>query len=499
MSRRRSLARPSILLLLAAAAFAGPDASRAAGWTEILLLQNGLYNNAARLAFDEAAGELRLAYKSQLDTDSNTRQIGAGLYDFQDWSIGDITQNVSSKEYPDVAVSPAGTVHVVWREAVGGGAWQIFHARNVGGQWTAPQAITFDATVKGSPRIALRPVAPAADTTGVIHVVYSTLEAGSTNDEIHYLLWDTLQQSGQSLQVTDDAVTDDDAQIVVDEAGTVYLAWVSGLISGAIRCAAGGPNGFLEIPTGVTTGASKPDLALGPNGLHIAYRVSVGGGIQVIRHIAEGRATFGSPHDVSPADALYTEPSLVLAGDLPSVAFVTNTTGRKGLYVAQWNGSGFDPPETVHADAGVTYNETDFLVNPLQTGLPGRGAAAAWVITSTGYVDGNVVADLHAFSGTVTATDTPAIAPAAAFSLRTFPNPFAAAATVAFALERPAARVTLDLFDVGGRRVTRRELGARGAGPHAVSLPGADLPAGVYWVRLDADGRAQARRVQRIP
>ena len=60
--------------------------------------------------------------------------------------------------------------------------------------------------------------------------------------------------------------------------------------------------------------------------------------------------------------------------------------------------AGFGAPETVHADAGVTYNETDFLVLPWQVGLPippGRSFVVAYLVTSTGYVDGNVVADLH--------------------------------------------------------------------------------------------------------
>ncbi|MBZ0269570.1 hypothetical protein K8I85_15575, partial [bacterium] len=490
---KRRLATLAALTLLLA-----PGGARAGGWTEILLLRNGLYNNAARLAYDPSTGYVELAYKSQLDTDSNTRQIGAGTYDFQGWSIGDVTSNASSKEYPDIVVSGNGVVHAAWREHLGGGDWQIFHAMRTGGQWSVPQPITFDATVKGSPRIALQPALVGADTTGILHVAYSTLEPGTTNDEIHYLRYDTIAQSGQSVPVTSDAVTDDDAQIAVDEGGTVYLAWVSGPFEGAIRCAVGGINGFTDLPTGVASGASKPDLALGANGAQIAYRAVVASGIKAIRHIAEGRATFGNPLDVSPSDALYTEPSLVVAGTLPSVAFVTNTSGRKGLYVAQWNGSGFDTPEVVHSDAGVTYNETDFLAQPFTVGLPKRDASAAFVITSAGYVDGNVVADLHAFEGFITATDAPVVEVAQPLSLRTFPNPFAGAATVAFSLPAPATRVALDVFDVGGRRLARRELGPRGAGMHSLRLPGRDLPAGVYWVNLTADGIAQARRVQRV-
>jgi len=81
----------------------------------------------------------------------------------------------------------------------------------------------------------------------------------------------------------------------------------------------------------------------------------------------------------------------------------------------------------------------------------------------------------------------------AAFALSGFtPNPADGARTVAFTLEGggPAA---LELFDVRGRGVARRDVGELGAGPHSVTL-GNGIPAGVYWLRLSEAGAVRTLR-----
>jgi hypothetical protein len=49
----------------------------------------------------------------------------------------------------------------------------------------------------------------------------------------------------------------------------------------------------------------------------------------------------------------------------------------------------------------------------------------------------------------------------------------------------------LEVFDLRGRRVVRREVGSMGAGEHRLIVADArELPAGIYLVRLSRDGRA---------
>jgi hypothetical protein len=73
--------------------------------------------------------------------------------------------------------------------------------------------------------------------------------------------------------------------------------------------------------------------------------------------------------------------------------------------------------------------------------------------------------------------------PVATLALAGFrPNPASALRTVSFSLasNEPA---TLQLIDVRGRAVARRDVGGLGPGPHAIDL-GGELKPGVYWMRL---------------
>ena len=85
----------------------------------------------------------------------------------------------------------------------------------------------------------------------------------------------------------------------------------------------------------------------------------------------------------------------------------------------------------------------------------------------------------------------------AAFALAVFPNPTRDVATVRFTLDAPQ-RVTLAVYDVLGRRVLAADLGAQPTGEATHRLDVANLPAGLYVVRLtgDAGARATARIVR---
>ncbi len=66
-----------------------------------------------------------------------------------------------------------------------------------------------------------------------------------------------------------------------------------------------------------------------------------------------------------------------------------------------------------------------------------------------------------------------------------YPNPFNPQTHIAFQL--PAAReVTLEVFDLLGRRISVLVNGVLEAGDHAVTFNAGDLPNGTYMYRLTA-------------
>ena len=77
----------------------------------------------------------------------------------------------------------------------------------------------------------------------------------------------------------------------------------------------------------------------------------------------------------------------------------------------------------------------------------------------------------------------------------TYPNPSTGLTTLRYELSR-AAQVTVEVFDVLGRRVQRTEGVARGAGVHEATVNGRALSAGAYVVRVSlGDGTAATGRM----
>jgi len=83
------------------------------------------------------------------------------------------------------------------------------------------------------------------------------------------------------------------------------------------------------------------------------------------------------------------------------------------------------------------------------------------------------------------------------------PNPFQARTTLAYELARPG-RVTLRIYDAGGRLVRTLVAGAvQDPGQHSLEWDGRNdtgnaTAAGLYFSRLEVDGRSDVRRVVRI-
>jgi photosystem II stability/assembly factor-like uncharacterized protein len=76
------------------------------------------------------------------------------------------------------------------------------------------------------------------------------------------------------------------------------------------------------------------------------------------------------------------------------------------------------------------------------------------------------------------------------------PNPFATATTLRYALAE-GGPVRLAVYDVLGREVAVLAAGKVAAGVHEASFDAHDVPAGIYFVRLTAEGASVTRRVTR--
>jgi len=78
--------------------------------------------------------------------------------------------------------------------------------------------------------------------------------------------------------------------------------------------------------------------------------------------------------------------------------------------------------------------------------------------------------------------------------LSIYPNPFSSSTTVQYSLLQPA-RVTLELYDILGKRVRVLEHGFRTAGMHEVTLGAGSLVSGIYFVRLNVGENSDTKKL----
>ncbi|MGE5500083.1 MAG: T9SS type A sorting domain-containing protein, partial [Syntrophothermus sp.] len=81
--------------------------------------------------------------------------------------------------------------------------------------------------------------------------------------------------------------------------------------------------------------------------------------------------------------------------------------------------------------------------------------------------------------------------------LKVYPNPFNSSATISFSLMEQD-RVNLDLFNILGQKVkTITELTAA-KGSHQLRFDAADLPAGIYILRINAGQKSQSVKIMHL-
>jgi hypothetical protein len=82
--------------------------------------------------------------------------------------------------------------------------------------------------------------------------------------------------------------------------------------------------------------------------------------------------------------------------------------------------------------------------------------------------------------------------------LANFPNPFATTTTVGYTLPE-AMPVTLEVYDLLGRRVALLVDGNQEAGTYSLTYDATGLGAGVYLLRMLAGGTQHVRRLVVVP
>jgi len=171
-----------------------------------------------------------------------------------------------------------------------------------------------------------------------------------------------------------------------------------------------------------------------------------------------------------------------------------------GLPAGPQAGGGYTPPDLVHQALdylirGIPFGGRYELANP--DGYPAFRGLMTWSINWDSYYGYEFSRShrtyLDGLTISVPEEDDPDASSELA-ELRAFPNPARRDIAVRYRL-RGDAEVECELLDLRGRSVRGRICQSRSAGEHVIRLEVADLPSGIYSLRVTVAGRSRVGRI----
>jgi hypothetical protein len=262
---------------------------------------------------------------------------------------------------------------------------------------------------------------------------------------------------------------------------------VTWTVDGAPVCEAPGEQMFPAITSDGSSGAivSWNDTRSGVSDVY-AQRLNASGAMQ---WTATGV-------QVCTATGAQDHPALVPDGAGGAVvAWNDGRNANPDIYAQRMNGSGV----AQWASNGIVIvNAPAQQAFPALTPVAGGGAIFAWQDFRND-IKGDIYASRLQGSGSVPSAVGGLTPPISITLGDNRPNPFSTETTFDLTLEHESS-VSVDVFDVAGRRVRSMDLGQMGAGASRLQFDGRDdgsraLPSGVYFLRLRADGETVTRKM----
>ena len=381
---------------------------------------------------------------------------------------------------PALAVLPGGDLSVVWSDTRDGPA-RLYYRGRIGGAWTPEQAIT------GLPGDARNPALTlAAD--GTLHLAWLQL---GTASRLMFMRFLYTSPFGAVMAVTDSGAPGPPLLAPRPDGGS-YIVWTErGRVPSRIEFSRFHPDsgtGFPQPLAPLTFGAmSSPQAVVDPEGtLHSVWTES-STGVYRIRYQHRQGPGLSSPTDltiVQHGNAL-GHPALARSPDgALHLAYERNVDGMQQLRYLRWRDSfGWDLVGT-----NLSGPDDGDATSPAIL----AGGAGDLTVFFTGHPQGAPRFNLRRRVLEPVPPPVSVGPPAAAggSALRAWPSPLRAGATLSLHVPGVPPGETVDVFDVGGRRIGSAVLGADGI-PGAAHIDGAvtgTWRAGVYFVRARRGG-----------
>jgi hypothetical protein len=493
------------------------------GWDPVVQVHGDAVSNIHPKLVADAAGAVYAIWFDQSPTAvQSKRRDPVGGWDANPTRLD---STGSTTVFGDISVDQNDKVYAFWSESVGGVLEVVARSRPSGGGWDANLTYVspVDASWSGNPTA-------ATDNSGTVHVLWMDTRAGV--NEIFHRQW----HSGSGLEAGDRIVVggnppfSNNPQVAADSVGGVHLIWrVSPMdigyrrYAGAWDFSSGDSLVTVDQPGTVQTGRAfsvsatpwgTPQVAWQqPGGLKKILFEEMPAGLRkmtaqgVQPDLESGIRRFGS-----------TDTSGTYTFDTPDPVTIRTAKLIYSYANFDWLVDPSDPyPEVGRNNAIFQVYVDDLLshgVVTVDTSFRKMEVDITALMTSTDSTrvrydrisgDDDFLVFLPTLMiwdtlGTVVSIPSVPLGSKQIFLRAPVPNPFNGATVLRFELPRAASRVSLNLYDVRGRRVATLLDGVpRVAGLHAVPWDGRDsngtsVATGVYFYELIVDGRREGTR-----
>ncbi|MDP8229382.1 MAG: T9SS type A sorting domain-containing protein, partial [Candidatus Electryoneaceae bacterium] len=129
--------------------------------------------------------------------------------------------------------------------------------------------------------------------------------------------------------------------------------------------------------------------------------------------------------------------------------------------------------------------------------LPGRSIRDMKILGNLFYIASSTTVQLLRFEGPGSVNREPASFPSNFVLHPPYPNPFNSTTTISYTIPI-SSQLSLQLYDLSGRRVMTLFDGYQEAGIHSTTMTATDLPSGLYFLSLEASEQTFTRKVMLI-
>lgn len=357
------------------------------------VLHDFMWNSPTSTAVD-SAGNVHIAYMTQVGTDSNSKEIWYAREDVctSEWAFTRVTNNAVREEFPCIALDHDDNVHIAFHTGVVGGTNMIRYVNNIGSPPGSFNPI-IDITGNGYAITRVR-----VDSQGVAHLVFRT-HTTSGPQEIIYTTYSSGSGVGPLINISNTPASDDyGAQLAIDANDKVHIVWQRG-------SALGGPLGyahnvggtFIMPPTGVAGSVSDPHILISNAGvITILYRPN----LDSMLYIENSGGGFTAPAPVYTGTyrSAFVERPAVDHNGFRYVAFASNIAANHGTFFVRETADGWQAPQLLedgqNQGTSVALNAAGKLVVSYQLSGVNNGQVFADIFLASGWLTAPCVADV---------------------------------------------------------------------------------------------------------